>query len=1531
MTWPPAQVHRRRRCTRGALGLIALAAALWIGLLGGSAGAPRASALAASVEPTPQTDDSLPAPNVTMIGSSVQEAPNETWGVGAVSETGAVVVRYTPETGWALAPGLQDATGGPLSGFTLAGAGTGANPPSPLAGRMTPNGSGALIGQLPREGSGESAVSPQVVLVRDPGGAFHETAPLPSSGGAALKPGEELFAPEKRAPLLAALEESSAKAGALVVPVFNGKGAESSVLHWDGSEWTREAIRVPAESAGDFRVLAIGASSLQNAWLLGQLSAAGKYPVGAVALFRRVPAKGAEGPSWVPVALSAGPGDEEAHPLTAPAQEGPAPFTVPGTGEPPTTAAQVLTVTSEGVWIDGERRDAKTATTMYFKAEGEAGGRVLASWCRAASDLCTYDLPQSLPSGPSRSFAWANPATPEGFGERVITGLPEAVSLRLDGTSFTPVLALGGGAASFPGGTYGAAFSSAREGWLGAQSLPVHLTVSPAPSQLTPWPVTFRHALLAVAPQPGVPVGALTSQALAVGDQGEVARYQPGRGWVPESLIGLSGRHETPRLRAVSWPTATRAFAVGDLGQMWLWRGETGLWEQDPATPLNFRGNLLGVAFDPSNPARGYAVGEGGVLLRYGKSWTQETALPSAASGASFTSIAFAGSTAIVAYRKLVNPNSAAGYVGGILVNGGSGWSVDQGAAAAMGARIPSAVAGLPDGGAAFVAKAFNTVATLYEREAAGSAWQPAPSPYPGGGEPGSLALFREGGSLRTIASGTAGGGLEQERQPPSPPGVPPPLVGPYTIGSNSMSGVLRQTATGWSDEEHELNNVGEPPGKYKAYDGVYQPDPVAAVLVDPSGAQGWAVGGFVENGSEASTGALDTADIQRYRDSTAPPGVAQAPIEVAHNEHNVPFGAAAFAIGGGAQCAAPCAERSRAGLGPDVWLSAALQRAGTVTGAAAGGEQLNRVRAFLYTGPRLTNGETVGPASLAVPYERELGRYAQLLGASPVPSFAASSPNELDGPRTERTFESAFAGFPAPFGVSPAPGIVPAGRATPSCEGCAAPYYSFDSTGATSNGRVRVIVLDDARDVEEPQFAWLREQLEGARASGEPAIVVGNADLNAKIAANDPAATRLAELLVGANSASAYFFDSPEQNVSEALSPRPGAASIPSYGSGTLGYVNIAAVDSGAFLGASGFLLAEVDTAAPRSATNVAPVHVRLIPDIGELALEARDGTLLQRSHAALFEGLARRPRAGSRSFAESNVPETDPYIPIPSNCVGVTCRKRIVPEYTFSSSRPDLGDFVAPNLAVTDPHAVLLGADGKAIHDPTSGLFCAYNAGTTIVTITAGGLSASLPVTIQAGSVRRPCGTTPLSELPPQQTAVAPPPAPAPAPAGAAPATGLSPTIPLPPVPAPVPPATTTPPPAHPPVPVAPLPLIAPASLPASLPAFVPLPPPSPARPTPPSGTSAVTSPVEAPQKEEEKEEATESVGNQAVAYRAPEHEIPPAYILGVIVLAAFAGASMRRGPRTGSRRSEVAFVTLNTSRAQRRITDGERRRRR
>jgi hypothetical protein len=1474
-----------------------LALALTGGLPGGGGTSPAAGQEAAG-EVTPQTDDSVPASDVTMIGSSPGEAGAgryETWGVGQEGSLGTVVVRYAAqnehaaETGWSLGPALQDEAGQALGEFKLDTL-EASSAPSPLAGQVTADGAGVLVGAV--EGKHE------VLLVREPNNPsnpFRETEPAAES---VLEAGERLFS-FTRAPLIAALDESGGHAGALVVPVKSTiSGGEESVLHWDGAtgEWSREKIELPSGvSSSEFRVLGIGASSPGNAWLLGETSS------DTVALFQRQLGGGEA--VWQPVALKSG--GVAGEPLTVENE----PFTIPGASKQ-RVRAQVLTVTSQGVWIDGERPEVKAPTTIFFKP---GGSPTISAWCDLAlappGTRCENEgglpkeLPEPLPTGPSRSIAWASGAE---FGERVITGLSEGVSLRLEGRRFTRVLALGGS----PGSLYGAAFANAREGWLGSNQLPVHLTLEPIPTSLTPWPVSFSRALVAVAPEPGVPVGSLSSEALAVGDLGEVARYKPGMGWLPESLLAPGGKRETPRLRAVAWPTPNRAYAVGDTGAMWLWRGETGLWEPDPAAPYNFNGNLLSVAFDAEDPARGYAVGspeaagQGGALLSFGKTWTQEPTcepgvpqpcLPPEVAHASFTSVAFAGAEAIVAYRVLPNRQQRR-YEGGLLVNDGSGWHIDQGAAEVMGSNVPWAVAGLPDGGAAFSASGI-----VYERQGAGSPWVATSTPFPGGGEPESLALFREGGALRVIAAGQEPDTFDVESVAEAPPGFPQPLIKPYPLSTDDASGVLRQTATGWSDEEHELNNALGVPGDFKKYDMVYQPDPISAMLVSATGSEGWAVGGLVEPGRHE--GVLDTADVDRFREAKAPPGEVSSPVSVSPNE-------ATFAIGGDARCAAPCADRAKARIGPDVWLESALDRAGEVRATTS--PNVHPVRDFLYTGPRVVSREAIsGPHEAAdnFSYERELGRYGEILAGSPVPAYAVATPTELDAVNSERSFEQAFAGrFPSPFGQ-------------PICEaaGCQSAYYSFRSEGPVGSAQmpVQVIVLDDTGEVQAPQVAWLRGELERAKAAAVPAIVLGNADLTEQIAAHNASAEEVAHALVTPGAcASAYFFDAPERNIVEPL-PRGfecESKPIRTYGSGTLGYVNFQNEASGAFLGDSGFLLAHVATL-PNATSNLATVKVELIPNVGEMALEAKEGTLLRRSEAALFSALARRPRAGNRTQSGGEAePDTNLYIKIPSTCRGVACETiALLPEYQFTSSNPKIGKFVESKEATGEPDVpVLSGANEEVKEDARSGLFCALNPGTTTVSISAGGRSASLPVTVEPGSVRRPCGTTPLEKQPVPQQSVLPPPslAPSTAPTGAAPT----------PTPLPVPPPPT---PVSPPAPRAPAPLLtpffAPQVAPSFVPAFVPPPIPTPARPTPPSGTSA----VEAVEREEEEESAPESVSNQAVAYRAAEHEPSPVFVLGIVLLAAFAGASVRRRPRRGRREVRVAPATISGMRAQRRMS--------
>ncbi len=1558
----------RKRATLTWLAPPALAGALTLALLLlGSGHAPRAVAETSEQEPLPYTDVAVPAEDVVMLGATPTEpgaASGSTWGLGELREGSEEVpklVRYAPsseggEGGWQPGPELP-------AGFQPDHPN---HKPSPLEGQMTPEGYGVLAGTI-----AHGQATEEVLLVRKPQGAFEETAPVLAEGmvNAGEEPllckGQTLFGAD-RAPMIAPLAEGDGSAGALLVPVYSEAGrVDEAVLHWDGHKWAREPIVIPEASAKEkeFNVLAVAASGPENAWLLARLSSA--YGKGAVALFHRVKEaahegacgeKAGDGYSWQQVEVEVSPGEVKL-PLSVPVSGGgPAagePFAVFGAESPQVTVeSQLLTVTSEGVWVDGVRTDVERQrpfTTMYVRLQGEKGV-IEHSWCKAAPETppCQGTLPQEPPLQYGRSIAWPR-SDPSGedsgpYGGRVITGLFEGVTLRLQGETFQSVLSIGGGETpeAVPGQLYGAAFSSPSEGWLG-YAVPVHLTASAEPDRLAYWPVATRHPLLAIAPEPGAPVAALTSEALAVGESGGVARYKPGQGWLPESLFGPGERIEKPNLRAVAWPTSNRIYAVGEEGEMWLWRSETGLWEHDPATPINFRANLYGIAFDPEDPARGYAVGaqavgRSGVILRYGKTWTQEPncesgvpepCIPPEVQNAQFTGVAFAGSEALVAYSY--QPNTKENHFnGGLLVSDGSGWTIDsEEQLVTRGARV-QALAALPDGGAAVLAGEGSV--RLYERESAGAPWRAESAPLPRGFA-GSLALYRQGGALRALVSTGGAAGVTQANLREPPPGFPPYEQPVTRVGGGPSAGaLLRQTATGWSDERHSVDPVTQS-REYNEYDEPYHPDPAAAALVSPSGSEAWVVGGIT---SEVE--AEQTADVARYPGGGQPPNESTSRVPVAPEEagSDGAGGVTTLAFGGGASCADPCADRVRTSIGPDVWLKQALSLA---KGAGAA--------AFFDTGPLIHYSQFNGQNVPRPPFAEEYERYAAAFGGG-WPAFAASSDGELAG---EPALVPAFEGLPAPLGSAPASGWVPAGTAPSPVErescGCAGDYY------AVQNGHVEVVVLDDAAGglVEGAQRVWLEQQLEQAGAEHKPAIVVAEADLGAQLAPGKH--EELAELLFAAlagrdpdgqdpdgYAASAYVYDAQEENVSRTLSF--GGASLRTLGSGTLGYELEAKENTAEFHGAKGILLGEV-LWNKTGAADRAPVQARLVPVVGELAMEPESGTLLRRSHVSLFKGLARRPRAGCRGQAGENICEESQYIPIPSLCVGTSCGEAVLPEYEFRSSEPAVGGFVKINTAAggldqlesekgEPAQFVLLNSKGEPVQDgheengeqvgATLGLFCAYNAGETNVTIVAGGLSYTLPVRVQAGSVREPCGTVPLKHRPVAgqiPSVPVPPPAPEPAPAGPSPA-GTPPVVPVPPPPT----AAAVPAPPVRPAPAPPLPFFLPPVPVAPLLAFVPPPIPTPARPTPPSGTSAVTSPVEMAEKEEETEEAPDTVSNKALAYHAPEHEPSPAYILGVVLLAAFAGAStMRRRPRRGRRGVKVAPATLSAQRAQRRMS--------
>jgi len=1444
----------------------------------------------------------VPAPSVATGAAAFATAP-----AGGATPPGQLVFERASDAtpGWSIQETPVDEEGKPYRGME----------PDRLSARITPHGGGLLIGQDSIRPTGKQTV----VLARDPGGRFR-VLPTPPAGvllaaGEGGEPGEgepsaEVLAEKEGAGVLAdAAVENAGHTEAYIGAL--GRKRELGVAHWDGEHWTREPVKLPVGYTGSFTIVAIAGSSPRNLWLLGEPSQSSGL---GIMLFERKELKPGEF-SWEAATLHSALFSAAATPASGVVKLGPL-----------TGLAQPLSATEKGVWIDGNLQapgggsDGYDFTLYYDIAQGKLTG----NWCDARDSggqaLCEHPFGARFGRlAGYRSIAFDGP----GYGTRIVTNplLPGGDDttnlgsyLSFEGTTFTRMP--GAGADNAPGG----AFYSPQDGWLEG---PVQVTRAIQPARLASWPVPARAPFTAVVAAPGSTPGDPGAQALAVGAEGAVARYTPGHGWQREFLLTSSGAVSSPTLRGVAWPESNRAFAVGDLGAMWVWRAETGLWEKDPAAPLNgFQGNLLGIAFDPSNPALGYAVGLGGTLLRYGKSWTQVPSegpegLPHGLQEANFTSVAFAGSEAMVAAEH------------NLLVNGGSGWKMDPEVHALL-SSLPTApslnvVAGLPNGGAVAAGRD-----VVIERDSAGAPWHFSEQPIVSETAVAAAPLL-EGSKVRALLS------VVPDFTYPPPlilpivdPNTPPPLIPPNPLPGDGY--LLRETPAGWEDEERAAYAGDTPDKPMKA-------DPISAFDVGPSGS-GWALGGWSGHADDAGRGSdasgsgqavraeVQTAGIYSYAaggNPPGPPGELSAPVPLGS-------GVATFAVGGHAECVDPCAALAGEAIAPDRNLSAALD---AIDGLAS---QPNGPRMLLYTGGRETPGK--GPESTA-----EAERYAQLLsGAGSLPVYPALSAGDSEG-AADTAFGAAFASFPAPFGEGAAPGGVSTANipAGPAPGPGVRTHYAFDSTGAS--GTVRVIVIDNSRgslaasdpyqNPAQAQGPWLAQMLADAKAREIPAIVEGSRELNPNLPPALNVASDAAEeatIMVGGG-ASAYLYERPEESRFSRI-PSGGSVTIPEYGTGALGYRSaisdsFLAGQPDALFGTTGYLLLGVNVAQRNPASNVAPVSARLIPLVQSVSLDPVDGILLRRSAPALFTGLGRRPLAGDRwgpvsaSDGNPNPSGADPYSEFPPKlCVQSDCASRIEPEYTFTSSEPEIANFVKQDPESTNLRKPLQDSSGHVIGDPRSGILCAFNAGNTTVTISAGGLSYSVNVTVLGGSVQQPCGTVPLSPSHFQAQAAAatsppPPPAspaPAPAPAPLAP--------PPPPAAKPVPPKPHAPRPALPILPVA-LTVTRPPAV-GVLPAIPPPPAGAFARPIPPGGAT-----VRVFEEKREEEEATES--SQAFArYRPAGHGLPMGarsyaaarystpnggsgavalYLFAGAVLAAAIGASIGLTPRRRDRRAGVA----------------------
>jgi hypothetical protein len=263
-------------------------------------------------------------------------------------------------------------------------------------------------------------------------------------------------------------------------------------------------------------------------------------------------------------------------------------------------------------------------------------------------------------------------------------------------------------------------------------------------------------------------------------------------------------------------------------------------------------------------------------------------------------------------------------------------------------------------------------------------------------------------------------------------------------------------------------------------------------------------------------------------------------------------------------------------------------------------------------------------------------------------------------------------------------------------------------------------------------------------------------------------------------------------------------------------------------------------------------------------------------RSLTLRFEAVGRRP-AGTLATTPGRTengepfPGYDNYVEIPAPSCGGPC---VQPSYAFTSSDPTIGDFVEPS----GPGSPLpkLDAGGHPIHSSTSGLFCAYNSGSTTVSVTAGLLSYSQQVTVAPGGFGAPCGTVYRpgvgtvviihnghTQSAIRGAAAPPPPAPAPL-SGTGPVLATVPPAPVPPpavppaaapklAPAPRPPAPPSQPSPEPPPPALVESFTAPSAI---VPPATP-----PVEPIPPGASGYAQSPAAAKRKEEARKHASQS----------------------------------------------------------------------
>ncbi|MFM9126303.1 MAG: hypothetical protein ACKOTA_01805, partial [Solirubrobacterales bacterium] len=371
------------------------------------------------------------------------------------------------------------------------------------------------------------AGSRAVVLARNPGGLFRvlpappTTVLLGANDPSSGLPAEALAGDDGSGSVAVAAVDTGPTTTVYLAPT--GRALTTGITAHDGSSAASAWRREPITLGGSETTLVVAGLSAASADTVYASAASTGNPV---RLFKR---SGGGSPSWGEVTLPSTPWTD------------PAAATAAGLSGLGLLAgkAQSITATEDGAWLDltAEKAGKRVDATIFVRPASAPGQpATITSWCDL--DICDYPLGASFSTTEGyRSYGWAG----SGFGERVISNplrpgaqadSNQGTYLVLDGDEF---VRRAGGGGNF---IAGASFSSPEKGWIGGQ---VEVGAGERPRRLARWPVAARAPFLAVAGEPGAARGSLDAGALAVGSDGVVARYVPGKGWRREFLLSSSG------------------------------------------------------------------------------------------------------------------------------------------------------------------------------------------------------------------------------------------------------------------------------------------------------------------------------------------------------------------------------------------------------------------------------------------------------------------------------------------------------------------------------------------------------------------------------------------------------------------------------------------------------------------------------------------------------------------------------------------------------------------------------------------------------------------------------------------------------------------------------------------------------------------------------------------------------------------------------------------------------------------------------